>query len=99
MIRANRVILANHANRVTISDSFGTCLSLCSCDRLGGLFGYFYFLLGEGEGGVRGARKEGGNRVFLIENSRRGGGVLRRGRGRRVSCLKVIGARKTIEVA
>ena len=47
--------------------------------KLGGHFGYFlFFLLGEGEGGVRGARKGGGDR-FSIENPRRGG-VSQRGR-------------------
>ena len=44
---------------------------------LGRRFGYFYFfLLGEGEGGVRGARRGGGCRL-LIEDRRRG--VSRRG--------------------
>ena len=42
--------------------------------------GSFFFLLGEGEGGVRGARKGVGDR-FFIENPRRGGGVPR-GAGR-----------------
>ena len=40
---------------------------------LGGRFGYFFnfFCSGEGEGGVRGARKRGGGAVF-IENPRKG---------------------------
>ena len=56
--------------------------------NLGGRFGYFlfFFLLGEGEGGVRGAGRGEGR--FLIQNPRRGG-VSRRGRGR--GCLRRIG--------
>ena len=43
--------------------------------KLGGRFGYFlFFLLGEGEGGVRGARRGGGGDRFFIENPTRGGG-------------------------
>ena len=33
---------------------------------------FYFFLLGEGEGGVRGARKGGGD-PFFIEHPRRGG--------------------------
>ena len=40
---------------------------------------FIFFLLGEGEGGVRGARRR--RDWFLMENPRRGGGS-RRGRGR-----------------
>ena len=40
---------------------------------------YFFFLLGDGEGGVRGRREGGGGR-FLLEIPE-GGGVSRRGRG------------------
>ena len=61
---------------VDVSDIF---IFFCS-----GRFGYFYFfLLGEGEGGVRGAGREGGGRL-LLENPRRG--VSRRGRGREGVC-------------
>ena len=41
---------------------------------------FYFFLLWEGEGGVRGARSAGGVRCFS-ENPRRGG-VFQRGRGR-----------------
>ena len=44
---------------------------------------FYFFLLGEGEGGVRGARKGGGR--FFIENPTRGG-LSRRGRGREGVC-------------
>ena len=48
---------------------------------LGGRFGYFlFFLLGEGEGEVRGGRERGGVGRLLKENPRRG--VSRGGRGR-----------------
>ena len=40
---------------------------------------YFYFLVGEGKGGVRGASKGG---QFFVENPRKGG-VCRRRRGRK----------------
>ena len=50
--------------------------------NLGGRFEYFlFFLVGEGEGGVRGLGKGGGS--IFIGSPRRGGGVFsRRGRGR-----------------
>ena len=47
--------------------------------KLGGRFGFF-FLLGEGEGGVRGVRGGRGGR-FFVESPRRGGGVLGGGTG------------------
>ena len=65
----------------------GTCLILI----LGGRFGYFlFFLLGEGEGGVRGAGREGGS-VF-IENPGGGGWGFQDGRGRGAGrCLWRVG--------
>ena len=39
-----------------------------------------FFLLGEVEGGVQGAGR-GGDRFFLIENARKGAGVLQEGEG------------------
>ena len=51
----------------------------------------FFFWLGEWGGGVRGAGREGGVR-FLIENPRKGGGVLQEGdglRGREGVCVEL----------
>ena len=51
--------------------------------HLGGRFGYFlFFLLGEGEGGVRGVGRDGGGR-FLLKSQEGGGGVLLEGEGPR----------------
>ena len=47
---------------------------------------FISFLLGEGRGSPRRQGEGGqGGSVFFFENPRRGGGVSRRGRGRRVS--------------
>ena len=40
---------------------------------------FYFFLLGEGEGGVRGPGGGGRSVFFLIENPRRGGGPSRTG--------------------
>ena len=59
---------------------------------LGGRFGYFLFLLGEGEGGVRGAgRGADGDHRFLIENPRRGGSPAQEGAEGPGGCLRRIG--------
>ena len=51
--------------------------------KLGGRFGYFfYFLLGEREGGVRGRREGGGGSIFFFEIPE-GEGFSRRGEGPR----------------
>ena len=48
---------------------------------------FYFFPLGEGEGGVRGVRRGKGD-WFFIENPRRGGGGSRIGPG---GCLRRIG--------
>ena len=47
---------------------------------LGGRFDFLCFLLGEGEGGVRGAGRGDGDRVFLLKIPG-GGGAFQDGRG------------------
>ena len=46
---------------------------------------FYFFLLGEGEGGVRGAEVGGGIGFFFFEDAKRGGSS-RRGRGREGVC-------------
>ena len=68
-----------------LSDS-SLCCSWHDSIVFGGRFDFF-FLLGEGEGEVRGTRR-GGDR-FFSENPTGGGGVSRMGRGREGVCGKL----------
>ena len=63
--------------------------SLHTCFILGGSFGYFFnfFLLGEGEGGVRGAGRGG---VVSLLKIPQGGGGLEEGEGP-AGCLRRLG--------
>ena len=51
---------------------------------------FSFFLLGEGEGGVRGAGSQGGGVNFLLKIPGGGGGVLREGEGARAGRVSAV---------